>query len=128
GENLLREFRIGDNRIDRDIREVTSLIGPSEGHAIREAGYLENMPRRRWRVGVKAAHRSIALRRCCRRRIEGNIEDRPVRQNDVATGDIFPDATCRARSHAKPDLHITVVGSDDSRWLIRRLKCESVNI
>ena len=56
GKNLLRHVRIDDDRINRNIREITCLIYPIEGAAVRRAGYLENMTLGRRRISVKAAY------------------------------------------------------------------------
>ena len=56
GKDLLRHVRIDDDRIDRNIREITRLIYPIEGAAVSRAGYLENMTGRWRRISVKAAY------------------------------------------------------------------------
>ena len=56
GKDLLRHVRIDDDRIDRNIREITCLIYPIEGAAVSRAGYLENMTLGRRRISVKAAY------------------------------------------------------------------------
>ena len=56
GKNLLRHVRIDDDRINRNIREITCLIYPIEGAAVSSAGYLENMTLRGRRISVKAAY------------------------------------------------------------------------
>ena len=62
GKNLLREIRINNDRIHRDIWKIARLICPRERAAVGSAGYLENMTRRGGRIRVESADRCIADR------------------------------------------------------------------
>ena len=62
GEDLLRNARVGDDRVDRDVGQVAALVRPGERGAVRRARDLEDMAGRRRRVGVEAADRRVADR------------------------------------------------------------------
>jgi len=61
-KNLLREIGVNDDGVDRDIRQIASLIRPGERAAVRSAAYLKNVSRLRRRVSVKSADRRITYR------------------------------------------------------------------
>jgi hypothetical protein len=59
----LREVRVHDDRIDRDIREIAGLIEPGEGSTSGRARHLEDVTRSGGRVGIEAADSGIANRK-----------------------------------------------------------------
>ena len=123
GEDLLRVIGINDDRIHRNVGQIPALVRPDERTAIRSTGYLEHVSRRARCVGVKAANSRIANRHVhgWRGRIEGDAEDRTVRQNAVSVGHVHP-VRLGGDSGAKVEanLHITIVRPDDGDALILR--------
>src|SRR5262249_12845592 len=73
------------------------------------------------RIGVETAYRRITHRQIRSRyaRIEGDAENRTVRQNDVVASHIYP---VRLRRDAGPEiesnLNVTIVGADNRHALI----------
>src|SRR5262245_59237423 len=61
-KNLLREIGVNDDGVDRDIRQIASLIRPGERAAVRRTGNLEHVPWLRWCVSVKSADRCVTHR------------------------------------------------------------------
>ena len=113
GENLPSELWIGDNRIDRNVRKVAGLIAPGERGAVGRADNLEDVAERRWSIGVESAHGCVGNGRGRRCRIEGNIKNRAVRQDRVASGNIHPRGLIRTRAQAVADLHVAVIRTND---------------
>ena len=88
-EDLLREVRVGDDRVDRDVGQVAGLVRPGERGAVGRAGHLEDVAGRGRRVVVEAADGRVADQRV-RVGSTVNVEDRAVGQDGVAAGHIHP--------------------------------------
>ena len=58
--NLVRVIRIHDDRVDRDIRKIASLIHPRERSAVSSAAHLKHVARLSRRVSIEPAYRSVA--------------------------------------------------------------------
>src|SRR5204863_5459815 len=71
-ENLPGEFRVGEDRVDRDIREVAGLVAPGEGGAVGRADQLEDVAGRSRSVCVETTHGGVGNWRSRGRRIESN--------------------------------------------------------
>src|SRR5438477_3236551 len=112
-EDLARELRVGNDRVDRDVREVAGFVTPRKGSAIGRANHLEDMSRRRRSIGVEAAYGCVADGRSRGRRVEGDVQDRAVRQDTVIIGDVDPGGLVRTRSQAATDLDVAVVSAYD---------------
>ena len=126
-EHLLRNVRVGDDRIDRDIRQIARLVRPGERSAVRVAYHPIDMARCRRRILAESAHCGISNRGAGRCRVEGHIEDGSVRKDRVAARYVHPDSAGRAGAHQKTDLHIPVVRAHHRRRLIGWSKGELVD-
>ena len=66
GEDLSRDVVVRDDRVHRDVRQVARLVEPRGRAAVRRAGHLEDVPRRRRRVRVEPADSRVADREIAR--------------------------------------------------------------
>lgn len=62
GKDLLCVVWINNDRVHRNIREIASLVGPSEGAAVGSASDLKHVARCSRRIGIKAAYRRVTYR------------------------------------------------------------------
>jgi hypothetical protein len=122
-ENLLRDVRVNDDRIDWDVRQIPALVLPGKRRAIRGAGYPKDMAGGGRGVGVKASHRSVPNRNigCGHGRIERDAEHRPIGQDGVGAGNVHPvRLPCRPRAKIESDPDIRVIRPDNRHAVILR--------
>ena len=116
-------IRVNNNRIHRNIREITSLVRPCEGAAVGSAGYLENVTRRCRRISVEPAYGCITHGQIRGRHggIERDAKHGAQRHNAVIASDIDPVCLClSAGAEVEADPDVGIVGANHRHGLIFR--------
>ena len=122
--NLAGVVRVDDDGIDWYVGQVAGLVVPCEPVAWGRdhgADNAEHVAGSAGTIVVEATDRSVSNWSACRcsTGIQGDAHDRTVGQNGVAAGNVHPGSlSLRATTHIEADLHVAVVGCNDSHALV----------